>query len=131
MHGVGAGGIGGSARTRVRTCAGTSAWRLCTECRALLATLVHGRVREPVDGEAEHRRGTACRRERAGAMPAAGAAGQGERGEHRDERGAQRRREEDKCGYRHDAVEPSHERVVPAAAGSAASRRPSEARNER
>ena len=37
---------------------------------------------------------------RAEAMPAAGAAGQGERGEAGDERGAQRRREDDEAGVR-------------------------------
>ena len=56
--------------------------------------VVHQAVRSTVRGEA----GTGEARSAPGAsraMPAAGAAGQGERGEDRDERRAKRRREED------------------------------------
>ena len=71
------------------------------------------------------------RRRRAEAQPVAGAAGQGERGEFRDERGAQRRGEEDTAVTL--AVPSNMATTVSArhAAVSAANRRASGARSER
>ena len=65
-----------------------------TEVSALVRARLHGAVRRLVSGEA----GTGDARSAAGGeaetMPAAGAAGQGERGEALDQRGAKHRREE-------------------------------------
>ncbi len=57
--------------------------------------VVHRAVREPADGEADTGGARSVVATSRWALPAAGAAGQGERGEHPDERGAKRRREED------------------------------------
>ena len=92
--------------------------------------VVHRAVREPVDGEAgtgearrvaEPSRGDARSRRR---RP-----GRARRASRRARRAAPARGGQG--GHRHNAVEPSHERVVPAAAGSAASRRANEVRSDR
>ena len=92
--------------------------------------VVHRAVREPVDGEA----GTG--KARRVAEPSRGDArsrrsrpGRARRAPRRARRAAPARGGHG--GHRHNAVEASHERVVPAAAGSAASRRANGVRSDR
>ena len=99
------------------------------KARAEVSALVRARLHGAVHGEAPATHGV--RRRRAEAKPAAGAAGQGERSEFRDERGAQRRGEEDTAVT---LAVPSNVATTVSArhtAGSAASRRASGARSER
>ena len=97
---------------------------------ALVRTRMRGAVREPVNGEADTggarsaaatSRGDArCRRSRPGRV---------RRAPRRARRAAPARGGHG--GHRHNAVEPRHERVVPAAAVSAASRRANGVRSDR
>ena len=93
---------------------------------ALVRTPVHGAVRSGAR-RSPHRRRTKCAGNEPRRSPPAGAAGQGERGEVRDEHGVQRRGEENAAVTRAGVVECGSERVGPARGGpSAANRRASE-----
>ena len=96
---------GRCARSRPHRCGRRSPTRCGARCakrsagaRARAETrarrFVYGAVPEPVRGAAGTGEARGAARDEAEASPAAGAAGEGERGEVPDERGAQRRREE-------------------------------------
>ena len=101
------------------------------EVSALVRTPVHGAVRSQVRGEAGTGDARSAPGDQAEALPAAGVAGQGERGEVRDEHGAQRRGEEDTAVTL--SVSSNVAATVSArhAAVSVASRRASGARSDR